>query len=263
MTLSLNTEIPAAPRIYEYLSGGTFHFPADRAVGEHMISLVPALPKWLRLLRAFLQKAASVLEAEGITHFVDFGSGLPSESHIHAALHGAKVVYVDADPNVVAEGKRMLAGRSGAIYLEGDVREPLKVLDSPAVREHLGGARRVGFGLSGVSVFFSPAEMNKIFRDLHAWAAPGSRVYTNFETKDPALMTDKLQQFVDDLTAAGGAYRFYSVEDCRSVGEPWELDSRGLVPLAEFLEAPPGTIGAVDREDVNLEIFAAIYEKRG
>jgi O-methyltransferase involved in polyketide biosynthesis len=255
-------EVPAAPRIYDYLSGGAFHFPIDRAVAQQMTSLLPSLPKWLRMLRAFLQKAAKDLRAEGITHFVDLGSGLPSDSHIHAALPDAKVLYVDADPYVVAEGRKMLAGKQGTLYLQGDIREPAALLALPEVEDFLGGARKVAFGLSGVSVFLTPAEMNRVLRELHAWAAPGSRVYTNFETKDPALTSEPVRQFVAMLAATGGDYHFYTIEDCRSAVEPWTFDARGLIPLARYLGKPEGHIGPEDREGVGLEIFGAFLEKR-
>src|SRR5688500_6188204 len=120
---TLNPEIPSAARIYDYLSGGTFHFPADRGAAEFMQSLIPSLAKWLKMLRAHLQKAATKLADEGITHFIDFGSGLPSDSHIHAVLPDAKVIYIDVDPYVVAEGQKMLAGNPNTLYLQGDVRE--------------------------------------------------------------------------------------------------------------------------------------------
>src|SRR5215216_2437236 len=104
---ALNPEVPSAARIYDYLSGGSFHFPVDRGAAGYMVLLVPSVPKWLQMLRSFLQKAATKLWDDGMTHFVDFGSGLPSESHIHAVLPKAKVIYFDLDPYVVAEGKRM------------------------------------------------------------------------------------------------------------------------------------------------------------
>ncbi len=258
---TLNPEIPAASRIYDYLSGGSFHFPADRGAADFMVSLVPSVPKWLEMLRAYLQKAAVKLSNEGLTHFVDFGSGLPSDSHIHAILPNAKVIYVDIDPYVVAEGKRMLANYPNALYLQGDVREASNVLALQEISEFLGNIRRVAFGLSGLSVFFAPSELTEIMRGLYDWADAGSKIYTNYETKNPALMTEKMSQFVGILTQAGGDYRFYTVEESREVGNPWQLSKDGLIPLAQFLELPSDYIIEADREGVDLEFYAAILEK--
>src|SRR5687768_2074360 len=116
----VSPEFPSAARIYDYLSGGSFHYPVDRGAADFMVSLVPSVPKWLRMLRAFLQKAAIQLGEAGATHFVDFGSGLPSDSHIHAVLPNARVVYVDSDPYVVQEGKRLLDGVPNTLYVAGD-----------------------------------------------------------------------------------------------------------------------------------------------
>lgn len=257
----VSPEFPSAARIYDYLSGGSFHFPVDRGAADFMVSLVPSVPKWLRMLRAFLQKASVQLWEAGATHFVDFGSGLPSDSHIHAVLPNARVVYVDSDPYVVQEGKRILAGVPNTLYVAGDVLQPRSVLDSPEVKAFLGGTRKAAFGLSGLSVFFTPTELNGIFRELYEWADSGSFVYTNYETKDAALNTPPLQTFVDALSQAGGNYHFYTVEDCYKVSEPWTLTPPGLIPLATFLGLPEGHITEQDRENVNLEFYGAILEK--
>lgn len=257
----INPEFPSAARIYDYLSGGAFHFPVDRGAADFMVSLVPSVPKWLKMLRAFLQQAAKQLWASGMTHFIDFGSGLPSESHIHAVLPNAKVIYVDSDPYVVQEGQRLLAQVTNTLYLQGDVLQARTILDSPEVVNFLGGTRRVAFGLSGLSVFFTPSEFNAVFRTLYEWAEPGSKVYTNYETKSPDLNTPQLQQFVDLLSQAGGNYHFYTLEDCYEVSQPWTLTPPGLVPLSTFLGMPEGYITEQEREGVNLEFYGAILEK--
>jgi hypothetical protein len=256
-----SSPVPSAARIYDYLSGGSFHFPVDRDAADFMVSLVPSVPKWLRMLRAFLQKAAQQLWASGMTHFVDFGSGLPSNTHVHAVLPNARVVYVDSDPYVVQEGRRMLVDSSNTLYLQGDVLHARDILDRPEVSSFLGGTRRIAFGLSGLSVFFTPAEFNSVFRTLYDWSEPGSKVYTNYETKAPHLNTPPLQQFVDMLSQAGGSYHFYTLEDCYTVSEPWTLTSPSLLPLSEFLGMPEGYITEQEREGVQLEFYGAILEK--
>jgi hypothetical protein len=258
---SSSNAIPSAPRIYEYLSGGTFYFPSDEAAAQYMIGLVPAVPKWLRMLRMFLPHTARRLRSQGITHFIDFGSGLPTESHIHAAVPDCKVIYVDIDPYVVSEGKRLLQNVPNTLYLHGDLRHASQVLQSEEVTAFLGSTRRVAVGLSGVSVFFAPQELNHILRQIYDWAEPGAKVYTNFETKNPDLMTDNLQQFITILSQAGGNYRFYTVQESLDTIPPWQLSADGLVPLAQFLNLPADYVTTADRENVDLEFYAAILEK--
>jgi len=66
------SETPNAARIYSYTLGGSYYLPVDRAAAEYMFSLVPSTPKWVRMLRNFLQHAARRLWVEGFTHFIDF-----------------------------------------------------------------------------------------------------------------------------------------------------------------------------------------------
>ncbi|HEX7180431.1 MAG TPA: hypothetical protein VF756_01210 [Thermoanaerobaculia bacterium] len=47
----------------------------DKAAAECVLSLVPSTPKWVRMLRDFLQQAARQLWAEGLTHFRRFCLG--------------------------------------------------------------------------------------------------------------------------------------------------------------------------------------------
>ncbi len=53
--------VPNAARIYNYTLGGSYYYPVDQAAAEYMFSLVPSTPKWVHMLRAFLQHAARQL----------------------------------------------------------------------------------------------------------------------------------------------------------------------------------------------------------
>src|SRR5919109_127432 len=148
-------DVPNAARIYNYTLGGTHYFPVDQAAAEYMFSLVPSTPKWVRMLRDFLQQAARQLWDEGFTHFVDFASGLPTDDHIHHVLPDARVVYSDIDPYTYAQARQMVGHLPNVLYLNHDVREARSLLESSQVREFLGGERRVAFGLNGITVFLS------------------------------------------------------------------------------------------------------------
>jgi hypothetical protein len=75
----MDTNVPNAGRVYDYVLGGHHNFEADRQAAEYMISLVPSTRKWVRMLRMFLQEAARQLGQEGFDQFLDFASGLPTE----------------------------------------------------------------------------------------------------------------------------------------------------------------------------------------
>lgn len=255
------TEIPNASRIYDYTLGGTHNFPADRAAAEYMFSLVPSTPKWVRMLRAFLGKAARQLWDEGYTHFVDFASGLPLEDHVHHVLPGARVVYSDTDPYTLEQAARLVGDRPDVLYLRHDVADARALLDRPEVQAFLGGERRVVFGLSGVTSFLPPAEIARIHRELYEWAAPGSRLYVTYETKQPGLGTPRMEQFVDMFRQMEAPFYLFTPEQPAELSAPWRLPAGGLPTLREFLGLPEGHFTDEDREGVGLEFYAGILEK--
>jgi S-adenosyl methyltransferase len=254
-------QAPSAARIYDYTLGGSHWFPADRAAAEYMFTLVPSTRKWVRMLRDFLRQAAVQLRGEGLTSFVDFASGLPTEDHVHHAVPDARVVYSDLDPTTCREARAMVAGLPNVRYLCHDVREARSLLDSAEVRDFLGGERRVAFGLNGITVFLSPEEIGRLFRDLYEWAAPGSRLFITYETKLPGATTPQLERFLEMFEQAGSPFHLYSVQECVEMSRPWRLPEGGLVPLREYLGLPPGHVTEADREGVGLEFYAAILER--
>lgn len=256
------TDIPNAARIYNYTLGGSHFYSADKAAADYMFSLVPSTPKWVRMLRDFLNEAGRRLYADGFRHFVDFASGLPTDEHVHAVLGpDARVVYSDADPYTVEQGQRMVAGKPNVLYLQHDIRDARSLLESPRVAEFLGGERRVALGLNGITVFLSPDEIRTLFRDLYEWAAPGSRLYITYETKEPGRMTPSMQQLIDMFGQVGSPFWMYSLEESIKLSAPWRIPDGGLQPLADFLGLPKGYITDEDREGVGLEYYAAILEK--
>lgn len=255
------TEIPNAARIYNYMLDGSHWFPADKAAGDYMMSLVPSTQKWVRMLRQFLQQAARGLHAQGFRHFVDFASGLPTDDHIHTVVPGARVVYSDNDPYTLRVARELVDGLPDVLYLEHSVTDPLGLLRSPRVTEFLGGERRVALGLSGVSVFLPPDELRRVFRELYDWAAPGSRLYVTYETKLPGLTTPRMEQFLDMFRQVGSPFYLYTREECEEMSAPWRIPAGGLPKIADVLGLPPGHITDEDREGVGLEFYAAILEK--
>lgn len=256
------TDIPNAARIYNYTLGGSHFYPADQAAAEYMFSLVPSTPRWVRMLRDFLNEAGRRLYADGFRHFVDFASGLPTDEHVHAVLGpDARIVYSDADPYTVEQGQRMVADRPNILYLAHDVRDARALLESPRVTEFLGGERRVALGLNGITVFLSPDEIRALFHDLYDWAAPGSRLYITYETKQPGRMTPNMQALIDTFAQVGSPFWMYSLEESVALSAPWRIPEGGLRPLADFLGLPAGSITEADREGVGLEYYAAILEK--
>ncbi|NVJ03864.1 SAM-dependent methyltransferase [Myxococcus sp. AM001] len=258
----VNPNVPNAARIYDYTLGGTHHFEADRQAAEYMFSLVPSTRKWVRMLRACLRTAAQRLAADGFHHWVDFASGLPTGDHVHAVLPDARVLYSDVNPLTITTAHHLLGDTPRVRYLECDIRQAGAFLRRPDVNAFLGGERRVAFGANGITVFLSAEENRQFFRDLYDWAAPGSKLFTTFETKSPDLSTPKWEQFVGMFRQMGESFQLYSLPEYLDLCGPWARDATGVLPVREFLGLPQEHITAEDREGVGIEFYAVVLEKR-
>ncbi len=103
----VDTSAAHSARIYDWWLGGKDNFPADRAMGEAIISAIPSIRMMARENRKFLGRAIRYLVNDaGIRQFLDIGTGIPTEGNVHEVAQDltpdARVVYVDSDPIVLA-----------------------------------------------------------------------------------------------------------------------------------------------------------------
>jgi hypothetical protein len=157
----INTGAPNPARIYDYFLGGKDNFPADREVADQMLAIAPVARDVVEDNREFLRRVVEVLADAGIRQFIDLGSGLPTQGNVHEiaqeAAPGARVVYVDNDPMVVAHSRALLAG-DNTVAIEGDLRQPDKVLEHPEVRELIDLDRPVALLLLAILHFVPDSE---------------------------------------------------------------------------------------------------------
>ncbi|MGW4630933.1 SAM-dependent methyltransferase [Streptomyces rubiginosohelvolus] len=126
----IDTTRPHTARIWNYWTGGKDNYPVDRAAGDEIRALHPGIGDYAKADRLFLGRAVRHLaEQEGITQFLDIGTGLPSADNTHEVAQrvapDARVVYVDNDPLVLAHAQALLVGTpDGRIdYLDADLRD--------------------------------------------------------------------------------------------------------------------------------------------
>jgi SAM-dependent methyltransferase len=128
---------PSTARIRDYWLGGSHNTDADHVLADQILVCAPHLPYGIRIQRAFLRRVVRHLVMSGIRQFVDLGSGAPTVGNVHEVAHAVdpecRVVYVDLDPVVVAEGRDLLAGNDNIVYLQADLRRPDQVLDAAEV----------------------------------------------------------------------------------------------------------------------------------
>jgi len=172
---------PSPARLYDYYLGGTSNFPAGRAAAEQLKARVPDLADRAWANRGFHGRAARWMAAEeGIRQFVDIGSGLPTQSNTHDAVHAvapeARVVYVDNDPVVVSHARALLS-TPRTVAVHGDLTRPDELLSDPDIRAVIDFSKPVAILLVAV-LHFVPDEADPVgcVAKLRDAMAPGSHL---------------------------------------------------------------------------------------
>jgi len=131
-----DTTVPHAARMYDYLLGGKDNFAADREAAERLVAINPGARSAVLENRAFHGRAVRYLAGEvGIRQFLDIGTGIPAADNTHEVAQrvaaGARIVYVDNDPIVLAHARALLtSAHAGTVsYLDADLRDPDTILE--------------------------------------------------------------------------------------------------------------------------------------
>jgi hypothetical protein len=161
----IDTTKAHAARVYDYYLGGKDHYAADRETAEKAMQSWRAVRTAVRENRAFLGRAVRYLVSDaGIRQFLDIGTGLPSANNVHEVAQSvapeSRVVYVDNDPIVLAHARALLAStpQGRTAYIDADLRDPERILASPAVRETLDLSQPVGLMLVAILHFVVDAD---------------------------------------------------------------------------------------------------------
>ncbi|MFE9423127.1 SAM-dependent methyltransferase [Kitasatospora sp. NPDC006697] len=234
---------PSIARIYDYLLGGHDNHPVDRAIGDIFINDLPGSPAIARANRQALIRAVGAIADEGVSQFVDLGSGLPTEDNVHqvAQRHSpdARVVYVDHDPSAVVRSRALLAGDERTVVIEADLRDPERIHGDPAVRALIDFDRPVGVIFSGVLHHLNDSE--RPAEPVRRWAelvAPGSRFYISHFRSGRNGETRAVEQ---KLQASLGRGRWRTDEEIAALFGDLELLEPGVVPCT--LWRPEGVPG--------------------
>src|ERR1700728_530833 len=112
----IDTTVPHSARIWNYWLGGKDNFAVDRALGEQLRQVYPAIADLARSDPRVLEPAVRYLAGEaGIRQFLDIGSGLPTVDNTHEVAQRAapesRIVYVDNDPLVLLHARALLTSR--------------------------------------------------------------------------------------------------------------------------------------------------------
>jgi hypothetical protein len=187
---------PSAARVYDYFLGGVHNFAVDRELAEQIARMTPNIGDTMRANRSFLRRAVRFLVGEGITQFLDIGSGIPTVGNVHEVAQQADprsvVVYVDVDPIAVSHSKAILADNRQTAVVQADARDTDRILADPDVRRLLDLNKSVAVLLLGVLHFIPDSDdpAGIVARLLDA-VAPGSYIVlvnATYEDQPPEVI---------------------------------------------------------------------------
>ncbi|AYF79608.1 SAM-dependent methyltransferase [Nocardia yunnanensis] len=234
---------PSVARVYSYVLGGRDNYGVDKALGDYFIDDLPGSVGVAIANRESVLRATRVMAAAGIRQVIDMGCGLPAAENVHEALRriqpGARVVYVDDDPFVVAHGRALLAVDDAIAVVEADIRDPA------SIEKHAEVARLIDFDqplgiLFGITLSFvnddeDPAGVVRYWADR---IAAGSQVYlTQFRsgTSREAIATER------KILEAFGRGRFRTDAEISACFGSLSLDPDGLTACTRWHIDPADT----------------------
>ena len=248
---------PSIARIYDYLLYGKDNFAVDRAAAEKLMESRLDPRRMALANRGFLVRAVRFMARQGVAQYLDLGSGLPTSPSVHEVARdtvpGARVVYVDHDPIVVAHNDALLATRDGIITIRGDVRDPDAVLGREALAGCLDFTQPVAVLLMSVLHFISHDEnAPKIIAKFRERMAPGSYLALSVGTSegaDPEMLAEATRTYAD----ARMPFTLRSRSQIMELLDGFELVEPGLVSLPKWRPEfntdrrplPGPTLGAV------------------
>ncbi|MGW0555868.1 SAM-dependent methyltransferase [Streptomyces sp. NPDC002926] len=221
----IDISVPSVSRIYDYYLGGSHNFEVDREAARKAMEFMPGLPKIMQANRAFMRRAVNYAVSEGVTQFLDIGSGIPTFGNVHEVAHKAdaasRVVYVDHDPVAVAHSRAVLEGDEQAVVVSADLRKPQQILDSPELGGLLDLERPVALLLVAVLHFLEDQDdPRSAVAQLRDALAPGSLIIVTHASFEGIPLSEE---------QAGGAVGVY-----RNIRNPLVMRSRE--EIARFFE---------------------------
>lgn len=198
-----NTHQPSSARMYDYALGGAHNFAVDRVAMREMHGILGDQlwhAGWAN--RSFLHRAVRFCLDQGISQFLDLGSGIPTVGNVHQIAHRynpkARVVYVDYETVAVRHTRSLLADEPHAAMVEADFREPPAVLQDSQTRALLDFSQPIA--LLAVAALHYVSESDDITRIMQTYReqlAAGSVIALSHLTADgdPDTVTTAREQW--------------------------------------------------------------------
>ncbi|GAA0587091.1 SAM-dependent methyltransferase [Kribbella sandramycini] len=264
----LNLGVPHSARVYDYFLGGKTNFAPDRAVAEKLLEAFPGFRTAAQSNRMWMHRAARYVAEQGVTQFLDIGTGIPTSPNLHEVvqqvLPAAHVVYVDNDPIVLAHSRALLVSTESGetAYIEADITDPQAILDSEEVRTVLDLSKPVALSIVGVFHYLpDDAKPYELLQQLVDALAPGS--YLIFSHCTPDFAPEMWEQAIQVYKADGGDAQVRSRAEIERFFAGLELVDPG-VEVPYRWHPDDETQALVDNEtftDVSCSLWVGVAKK--
>jgi hypothetical protein len=196
-----DAEKPSVARLYDYALGGKDNFTVDRDMAAVIEEIFPLGAVLVRENREFLARAVDYVARNGVTQFIDVGSGLPASPGVHEVAGlvnpDARVAYVDNDPMVITHAAALLARPGRVAAVPGDALRPEEVLASPGLTAVIDTGKPFCVILASILDFFEPAQAARITSAFRRAMPAGSFliVTIGFNNDTPDLAHDVITAY--------------------------------------------------------------------
>jgi hypothetical protein len=238
--------VPSATRVYDFLSGGSQNFAADREIGRQIEAAYPLIREIARSNREFTGRAVTwCARTLGIRQYLDLGAGLPAAGSACetalAVIPDARYAAIDNDADVVSHAQTLLSGRPGVVIAEADLRDVRAVLAHPSVRRIINPERPVAVIAALVLQFTSAADASKAISGYMRRMVPGSAVILSCGRCDSPELGERLVSKARHLwpEIPGKPLRNHSREEMLGFLRGLELVTPGLVPARAWRGGMP------------------------
>mgnify|MGYP001304101619 CR=1 FL=1 len=232
---SIDVEKPSAARMYDYYLGGYLNFEADRQAAEQVLQVAPVVREIAVSNRAFLQRAVTYILEQGITQFLDIGSGVPTVGSVHELVQRSvpdgRVVYVDIDPVAIEHAKALLEDNPNVGAIQADARQPEQILHHPTTQSLLDFDQPIGILLVSLLHFLEDEAAFTLVQTLRETMARGSYLALSRVTSEgvPEEVTRQLAAIYARSSAAVG--KAHTPDQIAQLFEGLEVVEPGIVWL--------------------------------
>ena len=231
---SVDIDQPSIARVYDYLLGGYHNFESDRKIADMSLQIYPDMALASQVSRAFLRRLVNYLLDQGITQFIDIGSGIPTLGHVHEIVQRRvpdyHVVYIDIDPVSIAHSKAILQENPTTFVYQADARDPENTL------EHIRAETTLDLNKPVAVLFIAlfhyivdDSELRQLIVNYSSSMAPGSYVaftHGTYENAPPGVA----EGLMNLSSRSRHQMRYRSRDDLASMFPEMEIVEPGIVP---------------------------------